>query len=101
VDAELDKADLALDEWMKQQLIADTASTRHKHQTAAQIKLIADEQGVTKAKEAVIASDQWFERQVFCDEAAIKAQGLKMRFEQAIRRWETARSLFSAGRKVP
>lgn len=100
MDAELDAADLALDHWMEMQRIADLASSKHKHQTAAQVGILAGEQGITKAKEIVYGTDEWLSRQMFCDKAAIEAQGAKMKFEQAVRRWETARSTYAAGRRV-
>ena len=100
MDKELDAADLALDEWMEAQTKADIASTRHKHHTAAQVGVLAEDQGITKAKEIVYGTDEWLKRQTYCDEAQIAAQAAKMRYEQAVRRWETARSYHSAGRRV-
>ena len=100
MDNELNEADKALDVWMEAQAKADLAATRHKHKTAAQIAVLSEDQGVTKAKELVYATDEWLERQTYCDGCALKAQAAKMAFEQAIRRFEAARSYFSAGRKV-
>lgn len=97
---ELDTADELLTAWIAAKRIADNAATKHKHLTAAQIKVIADREGIGKAKEFVIASDEWLSRQIFCDEKSVDAHLAKERYEQAIRRWETARSEHSALRKV-
>ena len=97
---ELDTADEYLDAWVAAKRIADNAATRHKHLTAAQIKVIAEREGIGKAKEYVIASDEWLERQMFCDEKAIDAHAAKERFEQAVRRFEASRSEYAATRRV-
>lgn len=97
---ELDKADELLDAWIAQKRVADNAATKHKNLTAAQIKVIADKEGIGKAREFVIASDEWLKRQIFVDGAAIDAQAAKERFDQAIRRYEASRSEYAALRKV-
>ena len=100
MEAELNTADLALDAWLKAQQDADGWNTRHKHHTAAEVNAHAVGGSVAKAKETVLATENWLNRQIQCDAATTNAQAAKYRYDMAIRRWETARSLFSAGRKV-
>ena len=100
MEAELNKADKALDDWMVKQALSDKAATKHKHHTAAQVVVLSKDGGVTKAKEAVYSTDEWLKRELYCNDAAIEAQRAKQEYEQAIRRWEMARSEFSAGRRV-
>jgi len=100
MDEQLNRADLALDAWVKHQAKSDEAATRHKHHTAAEIKVLCTSESVSKAKELVIAGESWFKRQTLCDEYAINAQHARMKYDQAVRRWEAARSEFSAGRRV-
>lgn len=100
MELELDKADAALDEWFSAQKIADRLATTHKHQTAAEVKVYAERSSVAKAEKEVLSTQEWVKRQINVDTAHVNAQAAKMRYEMAIRRWETARSLFSAGRYV-
>lgn len=97
---ELDQADELLDKWIAAKRIADSAATKQKHLTAAQIKVISEKEGIGKAKEFVLASEDWWERQKHCDELNINAIAARERFEQAVRRYEASRSEYAATRRV-
>lgn len=98
MEQELDNIDSLMDLFAHAEGLAKAATTKHKHMTAAEIKVSKD--SVTKARECAPAETAWFERQTSCDELTIAAQVAKMKLDQAIRRWETARSVYSATRKV-
>ena len=100
MDDRLNAADNSLDAWEKAQEVADERATEHKHKTSAQIDSYAVSMGIGKAKEHVQGMEEWYQRQREVDSTGIKAHFARMRYEQAIRRWETERSLFSAGKRV-
>ena len=97
---QLDAADAFLDKWMQAQAQSDAAATEHKHRTSAEIEAHASSKGIGRAKEFVQGSESWYQRQRAADSAAVLAQHARMRYEMAIRRWETERSLFAAGKRV-
>lgn len=101
MDKELDDADRLLDTFCQAEGLAKAAATKHKHMSAAQVDAMVNSgKSVSLAKELVCKTHEWFDRQTHCDELAVKATVARMHYEQAIRRWETARSYFSAGRRV-
>lgn len=100
MDDWLNNADQLLDAWEQAQLLSDQAATEHKHRTSAEIEAHAGSKGIGRAKEFVQASKVWLERQHNVDARAISAKFAHMRYEQAVRRWETERSYFAAGKRV-
>jgi len=100
METELNEADKALDYWEIAQRKADHLATVHKHQTAAQVNVHAVGSSVAKAKETVIATNEWLDRQLEADDWSVSAQAGKYKYDMAIRRWETARSEFSARGRV-
>lgn len=98
MEQELNQIEDLIASWEKAKKKADIAATRHKHLTAAEVSVM--DESITRAKELVTASEDWYKRQLVVDELHIASMVAKERLEQAIRRWETARSVYSATRKV-
>ena len=100
MDSELDKAEAALERYIKAKHEADDAETHHKHLTAAKIKAYSNEGGVTKAKEIVFATDEWLDSQIGVNKLKAIEAYRKGQLEAAIRRFEAARSEYAATRRV-
>lgn len=101
MDSYLDKAEEALKVFIKAKHEADDAETRFKHMTAAKIKAYHNSAGsFAKAEKEVLASDEWVDGQIEVNKLKAVEAYRKGQLEAAIRRYEAARSEYSATKRV-
>ena len=100
MDACLEEAERWLKGWKQAQDKANELTTTQKHQTAAETSRRAAEGPIGKAKEDTIGSPKWAERQVEADRWDLEAHYRHRMIDIWMKRFEAARSEYSAGRRV-
>jgi len=100
MDAELAKIEEWMERFTKEKHEADDAESRHKNLTAGLVKEKAVDVGIGRAKEEVMSDPTWLASQVEVNRLNARATWAKYKMEQAIREWETARSVYAATRRV-
>jgi len=100
MDACLDEAEKYLGRWAKKQVEAHESSARQKSQTAAETSVRAAHGAISKAKEDTLGAPEWLERQSEADRLDVEARYLHHKMDIWLKRFEAARSEFSAGRRV-